>query len=297
MRPTSTPATRTVWPWPGCTAWAFDSSISICFGFSSTSGKRRPCWFRMYTADRRGRRWPCRRSRGSRFQCLRMAKHHGPPPKSVGVAARGVQVRRLLRLARHVRPVRRRHVRVERRGRLDLARGEVERVHALDVEHRRVGVVHAALAGEAHEAAVDLLAHEVARVAVLDARDLRLHERHQHVVGAGRERAQLREERHQARVQLHEARAPPAAGRRRGPSARSAAPGRAACANHGIAAVERRHRRAHARAAPRARRSAASGGRRSARRAPGSPRGACRAGPARTPRAPRPGSRSRPPWC
>ena len=47
IRPTSTPATRTVCPCPGWTAWAFSSSISICFGDSSTSGKRRLCSLRM----------------------------------------------------------------------------------------------------------------------------------------------------------------------------------------------------------------------------------------------------------
>ncbi len=40
MRPTSTPATRTVCPWPGSTAWAFCSSTVMCLGDSSTNGKR-----------------------------------------------------------------------------------------------------------------------------------------------------------------------------------------------------------------------------------------------------------------
>ena len=47
MRPTSTPATRTVWPWPGCTACAFASSIEMCFGAAWTNGKRTFCWLRM----------------------------------------------------------------------------------------------------------------------------------------------------------------------------------------------------------------------------------------------------------
>ena len=40
MAPIVTPATRTDWPWPGCTAWALDSTASIFFGDSSMSGKR-----------------------------------------------------------------------------------------------------------------------------------------------------------------------------------------------------------------------------------------------------------------
>ena len=52
------------------------------------------------------------------------------------------------------------------------------RVDRVDVEQRRVGVVDAALAVEAGEGADDLLAHLLIGVAVLDARDRRLGERH-----------------------------------------------------------------------------------------------------------------------
>jgi hypothetical protein len=41
MSPTCTPATRTVWPWPGVTACAFSSSTLMIWGFSVTSGKRK----------------------------------------------------------------------------------------------------------------------------------------------------------------------------------------------------------------------------------------------------------------
>ena len=36
--PTSTPATRTVWPWPGITAWASEKSTLSTKGDFSTSG-------------------------------------------------------------------------------------------------------------------------------------------------------------------------------------------------------------------------------------------------------------------
>ena len=48
MAPIVTPATRTDWPWPGCTAWALDSTASIFFGDSSSSGKRSRWLDRMY---------------------------------------------------------------------------------------------------------------------------------------------------------------------------------------------------------------------------------------------------------
>jgi hypothetical protein len=44
MSPTRTPATRTVWPWPGVTAWAVVISAFSSNGFSSSSGIRSR-WF------------------------------------------------------------------------------------------------------------------------------------------------------------------------------------------------------------------------------------------------------------
>ena len=44
--PTSTPATRTVWPWPGMTAWASENSALSSNGGFSMNGKypRDSCW-------------------------------------------------------------------------------------------------------------------------------------------------------------------------------------------------------------------------------------------------------------
>ncbi len=46
MSPIRTPATRTVWPWPGVTACAVANSALIRSGASS-HGKRIRCWSRM----------------------------------------------------------------------------------------------------------------------------------------------------------------------------------------------------------------------------------------------------------
>ena len=213
---------------------------------------------------------PGRRSRGSRSQCLRIAsftvrprRAWRRPPGALRFGGSCVSHGTSGRCGGGM-------FGSSGGGRLDLSGGELDRVHALDVEHRRVRVVHAALAREAHEAAVDLLAHEVTRVALLDARDLRLHERHQHAVRARGQRAQLREERHQARVERHEARHRLRAGRRPGPSARS--PARARAPGRTTAWPRRAPAPRSARpAAPRARRSAAWAARRSARPSAGMP--------------------------
>ena len=53
MSPTRTPATRTVWPWPGVTAWAVSISAFSWKGFSSRSGtRRRSFWTMIQVATR-----------------------------------------------------------------------------------------------------------------------------------------------------------------------------------------------------------------------------------------------------
>ena len=47
MSPISTPATWTVWPWPGVTACAVSSSTLMRIGVSSASGKRKRWLSRM----------------------------------------------------------------------------------------------------------------------------------------------------------------------------------------------------------------------------------------------------------
>ena len=47
MSPILTPATRTVCPWPGVTAWAVENSALTRIGFSSMKGKRRRWFSRM----------------------------------------------------------------------------------------------------------------------------------------------------------------------------------------------------------------------------------------------------------
>ena len=111
-------------------------------------------------------------------------------------AARRVQVRELLRLARHVGPVRLRHAAaVRRRAGTHAVAGRGR----AGVEVLVVAVREAALAGQARHAALelvaDLLAGVLGLVAGLRVRDLEVHERHEHVVRAGRERARLAQER------------------------------------------------------------------------------------------------------
>ena len=46
MRPICTPATRTLWPCPGMTAWASENAILSWNGFGSMNGSRgRDAWF------------------------------------------------------------------------------------------------------------------------------------------------------------------------------------------------------------------------------------------------------------
>ena len=98
-----------------------------------------------------------------------------------------------------------RRVGVERRGGLDSPQGQLGWGHALDVEHRPVGVVDPALAGEAYKAAEDLPAGLLAGVAALDAGDRRLGEWHQHPVRARRQGPEAREQGHEPGVEPHEA--------------------------------------------------------------------------------------------
>ena len=73
IRPTSTPATRTVWPWPGCTACAFASSISICFGFASHEREAEVLLAQQVHARSRGRAIATPTIARKSLQCFLMA--------------------------------------------------------------------------------------------------------------------------------------------------------------------------------------------------------------------------------
>ena len=94
MSPTRTPATRTVWPWPGVTAWASASSALTVKGLLLDQREAQPLLRQDVARRSRGRARPRRGSRGSRARCLRIAVLIGWPPPASAPAPDGGRRRR-----------------------------------------------------------------------------------------------------------------------------------------------------------------------------------------------------------
>ena len=141
------------------------------------------------------------------------------------------------------------------------------------VEVLVVAVAQAALAREAGHAALELVGtgwpELLGLVARLGVRDLEVHERHEHVVRAGGQRARLAQERHGGLVEPHEVRDRLAQHRARCRAARPRTSAARAWRDERQRRLERRRRMSARPAARRARTRAATAAPRSASRAPG----------------------------